>query len=266
VGTALVRLLIANQRLHGSQVQRTEVQAGARTAVAFIPTELRELDAAGGDIIAMTPTSVTYKSMTGVFVQCAAPDAASSRITLAADGTLGLRPVQASTDSVLIFAEGDVATTADDAWLHADVTEVIAGTGCPGGAASVGVGVSGVTAGDLAMVTAGSPVRTFEPAELRLYQDGAGDWWLGARQYAKGSRTWSATQPIVGPLSASGFVLTYADSAGAATSDPTAVHRIGIAVESRSRRAVRGGGAGAAYEPVRDSLVTAVAVRNNRRD
>lgn len=153
VGTVLVRLLVANQRLHGSQVERTEVQAGARTAIAFIPTELRELDAAGGDIIAMTPTGLTYKSMTGVFVQCAAPDAGSSRITLGAVVTLGSRPVQAATDSILIFAEGDTEALADDAWLHADVTDAVAGTACPGGAASIDVGVSGLTAADLARIT-----------------------------------------------------------------------------------------------------------------
>jgi hypothetical protein len=213
----------------------------------------------------MTPTALTYKSMTGAFVLCAAPDAGFSRITLAADAPLGPSAVQAATDSILVFAEGDTETPADDAWLHADVTDAVAGAACPGGAASMDVGVSGLTAADLALVTAGSPVRTFQPAEVRLYQDGGGDWWLGGRQYAKGTRTWSVTQPIVGPLSASGLVLTYADSTGDPTGNPAAVHRIGIAVESQSRRAVRGGGEAAAYERRRDSLVTAVAVRNNPR-
>jgi prepilin-type N-terminal cleavage/methylation domain-containing protein len=261
VGSAVLRVLVTTQRLHWSHGQRAESQASARTAAALIPGEVQELDAAAGDIVVMTSSSLTYKAMTGVYVLCTPPDPGSRRVVLAADGWLPYRALDASLDSILVFADAATVTAGDDRWLHANVTHAAAGTSCPGGGASIDVDLDGVTTAELGMVTAGAPARTFRLAELRLYQDGTGDWWLGQRQHAKVERTWSATQPLVGPLSASGLALTYADSGGAPTANPLAVSWIGIAIEGRPF-----GAAGAPHRNPVASVVTAVALRNNPPD
>jgi prepilin-type N-terminal cleavage/methylation domain-containing protein len=260
VSTALYQLLVSNQRLYRAQVESVAINESARAAVAIMPSEIRELSAGEGDIAAMSATSLTYNSMQGLYIQCTAPNTGALEIVLDRSTSFGLRAISAADDYVLIFAEGDSTTRADDGWLTANVTSTAVGTACPGSRPSITVVVSGVSAGDLADVQAGAPVRTFRVSQVWVYQDGAGDWWMGGRQFDKAGGGWGATQPILGPLSAAGLTMTYADAAGATTTDPAAVARIGVAVQSQSSEQVyRTTG----FTYLLQDLVTQVAVRNN---
>jgi prepilin-type N-terminal cleavage/methylation domain-containing protein len=261
VSTALYQLLVNNQRLYRAQVQSVEINESARAAVSILPTEIRELSAGGGDIMAMNGTSITYKSLQALYVQCTAPNAGSLELVLDRSVFFGLRAISAADDSVFIFAEGDSTTRSDDGWLSASVTSTTIGTACPGSRPSITVGVSGLSAAQLATVQGGAPVRTFRPMQILLYQDAAGDWWLGGRLYQKASGSWAATQPFLGPLSGTGLTLTYADAAGTATTNPLLVARVGINVESQSSERVYRSGTGPQY--LLQDLVTQVAVRNN---
>ena len=262
VGTSLYQLLVANQRLYRSQVQRVAVNESARGAISVLPTEIRELDARDGDVIAMTASSLTYKSMQTMYFQCMPPNTGSLEIVLDRAVSYGLTAISAADDSILIFAEGDTTTRSDDGWLNASVGSTTVGTACPGTQPSITVGLAGVTAGQLGGVLAGAPVRTFRAAQILVYSDAAGDWWLGGRMYQKAAGTWGATQPIVGPLSSTGLALTFADSAGNTTATLADVARIGITVQSQSaERVYQGGGAGTTY--LLQDLVTQVALRNN---
>lgn len=260
VSTALYQLLVANQRLYRAQVQNVEINESARAAVSILPGEIRELSAGGGDVMAMNGTSLTYKSMQALYIQCTAPNAGSLEIVLDRNTYFGLRAINATDDSILIFAEGDESTRSDDGWLSASVTSTTVGTSCPGSQPSITVGLSGLSSAQLLTVQSGAPVRTFRPVQILLYQDAAGDWWLGGRLYEKSSGSWGTTQPYLGPLSGTGLALTYADSAGNSTTDPLAVARVGISVESQSsERVYRTGGT----QYLLQDLVTQVAVRNN---
>jgi prepilin-type N-terminal cleavage/methylation domain-containing protein len=260
VSTALYQLLVANQRLYRAQVESVAINESARAAVSIVPSEIRELSAGEGDILAMDATSLTYKSMQGLYIQCAAPNTGSLQIILDRNTFFGLRAINAAEDSVLIFAEGDPSTRGDDSWLHASVSSLTVGTACPGTSPSITVTLSGVSASDLGAVGAGAPVRTFRPAQVLLYQDAGGDWWLGGRLYQKSAGSWGTTQPVLGPLSGTGLALTYRDAAGSVTTTPAAVARVGVTVESQSSQAVyRTGGP----QYLLQDLVTQVAVRNN---
>lgn len=260
VATALYQLLVANQRIYRSQVESVAINESARAAVSIVPTEVRELSAGDGDVIAMNATSLTYKSMQSLYVQCTDPNTGALEIVLDRTTSFGFRAISAAEDSILIFAEGDNSTRADDGWLSASVTSTTVGTACPGTQPSITVGLAGVSSTQLAGVTSGAPVRTFRPTQILLYQDAAGDWWLGARLYQKSGGSWSATQPLLGPLSATGLALTYADSAGNTTTDVTQVARVGITVQSQSSDMVYRS-TGSTY--LLQDLVTQVAVRNN---
>ncbi len=263
VSTALYQLLVANQRLYRAQVESVATNQSARATVAIVPGEIRELSAGGGDVIAMNATSLTYKSMQAVYVQCAPPNTGGLEIVVDRNTFFGLRPMSVADDSVLIFAEGDSTTRGDDGWLSASVTSMTVGTACPGSQPSVTVGLSGLSSSQLAGTQAGAPVRTFRPAQILLYQDAAGDWWLGGRQYQKSGGTWGATQPVLGPLSGTGLALTYADSAGTATTNPLNVARVGVTVQSQSSDQVYRSNASGGPVYLLQDLVTQVAVRNN---
>jgi prepilin-type N-terminal cleavage/methylation domain-containing protein len=263
VSTALYQLLVANQRLYRAQVESVATNESARATVAILPSEVRELSAGSGDVLAMTATSLTFKSMQALYVQCAPPNTGSLEIILDRGTFFGLRPMSVADDSILIFAEGDTTTRGDDGWLSASVSSMTTGTACPGTSPSITVGLSGVTATQLTGTQAGAPVRTFRAAQVLLYQDAVGDWWLGGRTYQKSAGAWGTTQPIVGPLSGSGLALTYSDTTGTATTDPLRVARVGITVQSQSfDRVYRSGSSGGPVYLLQD-LVTQVAVRNN---
>lgn len=263
VSTALYQLLVANQRLYRAQVESVATNESARATVAIVPGEIRELSAGEGDVIAMDGTSLTYKGMQAVYVQCAPPNTGALEIILDRTTFFGLRQINAADDSVLIFAEGDTTTRGDDGWLSASVTSTTVGTACPGSQPSITVGLVGLASSDLSATQAGAPVRTFVPAQILLYQDAAGDWWLGGRRFQKGAGSWGATQPVLGPLSGTGLALTYADAAGATTNNPLNVARVGITVQSQSSDQVFRSRASGGPVYLLQDLVTQVAVRNN---
>lgn len=262
---SLQRLMVSTQRAYVRQSQRLALNASIRAGISILPGEVRELnagDAAGSDIIKMTDSSLIYKAMRGLYVLC--DDApASGRLTVYRGLELGLRPVDKDLDSILVFADFDPKTRADDVWLHGDVTNVSrGGTNCPDGSPAIRIRTSGMAAAALAGVTRGAPVRTFEVVEVSLYQDAEG-YWLGGQRYNKSASVWTGMEPLLGPLAGGGLRLTYYDAAGAATGDPTRVVRIGITVTGQTRGQVGRTGGRVTYGL--DSLVTQVALRNNPR-
>lgn len=257
LGTAIYQLLVSNQRLYREQAERVAVNQTVRAASTILPGEIRELNAndpAGSDIIAMSANQLTYKAMRNLYVLCQAPLLGTLQLVLDGRRTFGLRPLDASLDSLLVFAEGDSTTRADDQWLHGNVTFTATGTACPGGQPSLTVTVGGLTAVQLNLVQKGAPVRTFEVVRMQLYQSGS-EYWLGGQRYQK-SGGWGQMYEVAGPLTQTGLALTYLDSLGNATGVPTNVARVAITVTGTSDAPVRG-----AY--LQQDIVTSVALRNN---
>lgn len=262
VATLLYRTLVGGQRIHRAHLQEAAMGESTRAALAILAAEFRELSARDGDILAMDSSSITYNAMRALYLLCAAPDTAAAAVLLDGVPVYGATPLAAPGDSILVFAEGDPFTRLDDTWLSAGTVSAAAGADCPGGRASLAVHVAGVAASRLAGVLEGAPVRTFRPVALLTYQDASRDWWMGQRQFQAASGTWSVVQPVLGPLSPGGLVLTYVDSAGGRAGFAGDVSRVGIRVEARSPERVHRT-TGAAY--LARSLATQVALRNNRR-
>ncbi len=261
VSAAIYQLLVSNQRVYREQTQRIELNDNLRSAMAILPAELRELstiDAAGSDIIAMNDSTLRYKAMRSFYTVCS-PLAIGSTISLNPMAG-GLRNLDASRDSILIFADGISTDTREDRWVRANVVAVSSGTNCNGGP-SVDVTIGGITLGVVDSVVQGSPVRGFEVVEFLVYQDSYGARWLGIRQYSKGG-TPGTPQPLLGPLEPGGLRFTYFNAAGNPTTDPRQVVRIGITVIGRTQQQVRTTGGTMGY--VVDTLSTQVALRNSR--
>jgi len=267
VSTAIYTLLINNQRLYRQQTEKIAVNDNLRSAVAILTSELRELDAAdplGSDIMDMSATSITYRGMRGLRWVCLGPTVGTM---LAVDTTrLGLRSIDASYDSLLIYADSNPMLSRDDHWYHADVTSSPAAANDCGGSSrrinfSINLGgrTSLVAQDD---VIAGAPVRVFEVARMTSYVDVSGNTWLGMQRYNKNSG-WTTLQPVVGPLQAGGLSLAYYDANGNVTADRTQVARVQVTVIGRTAdKVMRLTSGGAGY--LVDTLVTQVALRNSR--
>ncbi len=267
VGLSIYQLLTTNQRLYRQQAERVDLNSTLRGAVSILPSELREAnarDSMESDLAAISSTAITYKAMRSLGVLCQPPVSAAGTgtITLWRSMMYGMRGIDPTRDSILIFAERDPGTRLDNYWIHANVATGTVGTTCPGAAPSLILTLTNVyPSGGLAHALEGAPIRTFEMVQVLTYTDGLGDAWLGARQFVKGSG-WSATQPVIGPLESGGLQFAFFDSLGVATTTPSEVARIGVTVAGMTQGLVR---RGTSMERLVDTLGTHVALRNNTR-
>ncbi|MFQ6045147.1 MAG: PilW family protein [Gemmatimonadales bacterium] len=270
VSTAIYQLLVNNQRVYLEQRERVDLNSNLRAAVALLPSELRELDAADAiesDILAMGADSIVYKAMRALYVLCQPPTpgtATTGTVVLATDPWFGLRELDAATDAVVLFAEADPSTRTDNYWVHAQIGGApTKGGGCPGGDSSLTVQLWDVNPANSlnADVQTGAPLRTYQVMKLRSYTDARGDWWLG-QQTRDASGSWGSLEPVLGPLAPNGLQFAYYDEIGAVTTVPANVARVQITVIGITSAPVsRGGGAGRGY--ILDTLVAQVALRNN---
>jgi prepilin-type N-terminal cleavage/methylation domain-containing protein len=279
VSTAVYKVLVNNQRLYLAQTQTIDLQQNIRAAATILPAEFRELDAADSDIVAMTPTSITIRSLGKLAFICNAPVLGGGigqvQFTVRATPIFGRNPTFAANDSLLVFWEGDPGTRSDDRWLAAQIKTVAAVPLCsdsgPAGAGTAlhpgftltmqpqwinngAVNIPGA-------ITNGSPVRGFESVTYQVYQSPTdNNWYLGLQNNSKGA----SIQPLVGPLNGSnGLTLSYFDSVGAVTAVPTQVAQIDIVLRARTLSPVRGATGPQDYKV--DSVTTRVALRNNPR-
>jgi len=117
----LYRVLTANQRFYRSQSSILDVEENIRAAAQILPAELKGLDASGGDIIAMSDTSITIKADRGLRFVCVVPDKTNGYVVVRNNLAFGYRAPDATRDSLLIFRDADVREGSDDTWLHAPI-------------------------------------------------------------------------------------------------------------------------------------------------
>lgn len=251
-----------NQRFYRSESQVLDVQQGVRAVAQLLPSELREVDAVAGDILAMGPDSITVRALRNTYFICATPSVASGKIVLRSSQVYGYRAVDATRDRLLVFREGNPQIMSDDQWVDYGITTVANGATCTDGTgAGIAMNVSGTTS-LLDSVTVGSPVRTYERLTYRLYVDSDSVGWLGVRPYI--NNAWGAVSPVAGPLrSDSGIALTYYDSTGAVTATPTDVAQIRLEVRGMSVAPIMIQGRRDNLQKYQDSMTARVALRNN---
>jgi prepilin-type N-terminal cleavage/methylation domain-containing protein len=269
LASAVYRVIVGTQRVTQAGAQKMDVQQNVRAGATYLGSVIRELDASDGDITIATATRLRFRSMRWIAPLCAAPVASPPTavvLTMRTAAAFGLRPPSAVEDSVLVFADGDPSTRADDAWLAGAVTGLV-GSACPDGAAATNIVVeitaaSGGQAAALAGVTTGAPARGFQTEELSLFSGADSRWWMGQRASNR-LGAWTTVRPLVGPLMATGLAFTYHDSTGAVTAVLTDIASVGITLRGESQLRVRSLGGNIDY--ARDSIVARTTLRNNAR-
>lgn len=264
LAAAAAGVLRHTQNFYRAATQEIDVSQSLRVAGAFLPAELRELDAVDGDVVAMTPTAVTIRAARQLAALCRPPspgDAPGSvHLTLRTPAFSQLRDLNPATDSLWVFREGDPLSPDDDDWVVAAITALEPDT-CPdGGAGRRVTAVPRFAPGqslDEGQVAAGAPVLGFETVTYRLYRSSADRRWY------VGMETSSDLQPVLGPVTDDGLVFTYLDSTGAAAAQAARVRAIEFRVRARTVEAIRTRD-GRLDRPL-DSLVAVVFLRNNPR-
>lgn len=264
LGTALVGLLRGTQDAYRAQSQQIDVRQNLRIASAFLPAELRELDAQDGDLLSIGPTALTVRAQRQLAVLCRHPQpglASNALILTIRDAPVaGWRDFNPGLDSVLVFSDGDPATPDDDEWATGSIGS-LAPDSCPDGhparrftatlrpLVNRRAGIWGISAG--------APVRGFETVAYRLYRSSEdGRWYVGLQ-------SGTDLQPVLGPVTSDGLAFRYLDSTGTVTPLPSQVAMIEVRVRARTVAPIRDR-RGRLAQPM-DSVVTLVSLRNNRR-
>jgi len=275
VSAAIYKVLVNNQRLYLAQTQTIDLNQNMRAAVAILPAEFRELDAADGDIQAMTATSITIRAMRQLAFVCLTPPLGGGigqlTLTIRKTPMYGTRQTFNVNDSLLIYWEGNPLTRADDQWLLGQVKTVVPGPVCTQDTlAAVNQGytltlqpqwINNAALNVANAITRGAPVRGFDNVTYSVYQSPTdNNWYLGQTNNSAGG----GIQPIIGPLiGANGVTFSYYDSVGTVTGAPTSVAQIQILLRARTVSPIRDASVVQAFKV--DSIVTRVALRNNPR-
>jgi prepilin-type N-terminal cleavage/methylation domain-containing protein len=272
VSAALYKVLLNNQRTFAAQTQRIDLQQNIRAAATILPAEFRELDAADGDIRAMSATSITIRAMRQMAIICTAPvlpSGATMTFTVRQAPFFGNRQTFIAGDSILIFYDGNPGTRADDRWVLGAVTVAPTNLNCPDPTPpgpQPGFLVTAAPTWPAApfnvagAITAGAPVRGFSTVMYSLWQSPSDN------QYYLAQTTSGSTQPLIGPLTgANGLSFVYYDSTGTTQTAALALVRmIEIRVRGRTAQVIRQANDPAlAYKT--DSVIARVALRNNIR-
>jgi hypothetical protein len=274
VSAALYRVLVNNQRLYMAQTQRIDLSQNIRAAANILPAELREIDAADGDIVSMAPTRLEIRAMRWLGFTCVAPvlGGALNGITMVIRGGapgqplfFGARGMNNVTDTMLIYYDGDQTTRNDDYWARGVFVVAPVAQNCPGVPIQTGrlvtfnLNLLGLGLNQAGAIPTGAPVRGYEHVVYQLFRPAGDTSWYVGFQPAGGTM-----QPLIGPVLTNGLTFQYFDVNGAVTAVANQVARVDITVRARTVSAVRNGGMAPAATIV-DSITTSVALRNNRR-
>jgi len=232
-------------------VQGIDRRQNLRIAAAFLPAELRALDARDGDLVMLQQSAVTIRAQRVFGMLCRdQPGGAAGAVSLVVSDALrsGVRNFDPDTDSLWILSAGG-----GQRWIQADVTS-LGSSPCVDGSPGVRLDTTLPAVDGFAV---GTPVLGFETVTYRLYRSSEdGRWYIG-------EQTGGSLQPLLGPVTPNGLALAYLDSTGAGTADPTLVRLIDVRVRAATVEPIRDAG-GRLRQPV-DSFVTLVALRNNRQ-
>jgi prepilin-type N-terminal cleavage/methylation domain-containing protein len=288
MGSLIIGFLLKQERFYAGAneivLTRTQVRQGA----AMMPGDLRGISSAGGDIYAMTDTSIDFRSTFGGSYLCRNDKGKSQIIlppvTLAKKSQLSVwSRTPTFNDSLALYVDSTSTAVRDDSWSFHKITGITmvvsdASPGCQSSTLmmkSTDVSSSNpsyvftITPTQSGTVSAGAAVRFFKKAHYSFYKASDNLWYLGYYDCLTARvPVCNAIQPIAGPLRAynaaqpasSGLRFTYYDSTGTVTANRLAVSRISILVQGESIKNIQL--AGGSPVTFRDSLRIEVGLRN----
>jgi len=291
MGGLIVGFLLKQQRFYTGTNEILLTRTQVRQASVMMPSDLRAIYPAGGDIYTMTDTSIEFRSTFGGSFLCST-DVVNSKLitppqTLAKNSLLSVW-TQTPTigDSLALYVENTNPGPLDDTWSVHKITAIgmnfsNAAPGCT--SASGLMKSTDVNAGNpsyiftisptqAATVTPGAAIRFFKKVHYSLYKSPTDNlWYLGYYDCRTGRvPVCNSIQPIAGPLrpyvagqpEQAGLRFTYYDNTGAVTATRANVTRISILLQGEGTKTIQLVGGSA--QTFRDSMRVEVGLRNWR--
>ncbi|HEV2671323.1 MAG TPA: prepilin-type N-terminal cleavage/methylation domain-containing protein [Gemmatimonadales bacterium] len=289
VTTAMVKLLLRQTRFYNSTNELIQTRQQIRQAAFMLPSDLRAISRAGGDIYSMTDSSIDFRSMFGSSVACVINvgklwiNTVPQKLAKGSAMT-NWKVAPSVNDSVAVYDDAASTGVRDDIWTFHRIALVtqVAGDNANGCSSTSGLAqaadlVAGNPSYQLTVSPApsktanvGAAIRFFRHVHYSLYRWATdGKWYLGYYDCLPNRVPSCATiQPIAGPLQpyaasvtgTSGLQFTYYDSTGVVTANPALVARFSVVVRGQGQTLINLTGGTAV--PLRDSVRIEVSVRN----
>jgi hypothetical protein len=288
VATGIVGFLVKQQRFYNAVQSMIDTRRQIRQATAMLPADLRGVASAGGDIYAMTDSSIEIRAATGSSVVCLTNTTSKFLYLVPATLVKGITMTSiftalSASDSIMVLDDGANTTLGtDDAWRVYGLSAVssVPASNCPTSSGLVQAADQSGTNSTYRLtlpvtqsstIKAGSAVRFFKRVHYSLYRAADGNWYMGYYD-CKSGRTpvCNTIQAIAGPLNAyaaaasntSGLQFTYYDSLGAVTTVPANVARISLVARGQASNLISLAGKG--YTSFGDSVRIEVGLRNRK--
>ena len=277
LSAAIGTLLRRQQRFYSRAALAVAHRVSLRDATSILPAELRALSPAGGDVLAVSDSSLEIRATIGAGIVCGvaadaltldvAPTGPASGTTLAA---FGMTPQPG--DLALVYDAGAPDDSVDDGWVSRDIVSAastseacVASPLVPtelAAAAGLRIRVATPLPPSVGQSTIAHVVRR---VRYRLYRAGSGDWYLGYSEWDGAG--YNVVQPVSGPFASysrrsanTGLLLRYFDADGIevpAGDDVTRITRVEVVA-----RSVESGGLSDGSGALRDAQNVTVRVRN----
>src|SRR6266705_6267034 len=119
VGSAIVKLLLRQQRFYNSTTDLIQTRQQLRQAAAMLPSDFRGISSIGGDIYFMTDSALEFRSVFGSSVVCANIGGKLSTVprVLARGATMtNWATIPVVGDSLAVYNNGPTLAVVDDGW------------------------------------------------------------------------------------------------------------------------------------------------------
>lgn len=226
---ASLEILITNQRTYTAQSAQIQGQQSTRAAMDVLFAELREVSAAGGDLVAMASDSIRIRAMRKFGIVCVSDEDGLGQPQLE---VMKIGDWFSTSDSVFVFADNVESRNDDDVWIEGLTANQVDTTGYTCGTTPAQeMTFSGHKAAFTAdSVRDGAPVRSYVYYTYLLYRYSDSEYYLGRREANS-----TSVLPLIGPLrSSGGLEFSYRDKDGDVTTTATDVRQIVVTIRTGS--------------------------------
>ncbi len=196
IGVMLTSVLVRQQRFHRAVANVTDARARMRDIATIMPTDLRSVSTAGKDLLAISDTSMQFRSFLGASIMCRFASATVIDLppkSLASGNVLTawINP-PAPNDIAYLYDDGTAGGNIDDSWAPFTISDTSSSTNaanCPttttppfttaADNAARRYQLTLATAPVQARVKVGAPIRFAREVRYSIYQASDAQWYVG---------------------------------------------------------------------------------------
>jgi len=198
IGSMLTTLLMRQQSFHRAVASVADARARMRDVATIVPTDMRSISTIGGDVLALSDTSIQFRAFVGASILCSYVAASPTVIELPprtlADSsvlTAWINPPRPG-DIAFLYNDGTLSGNQDDSWTPIAISDTTSATNSAWCASTNAIAYTAAadnaqrryrltlaSAPNQAQIKMGAPIRFAREVRYSGYQAADGNWYVG---------------------------------------------------------------------------------------